>query len=155
MKKVKIKVVFFSPYQNGKIDGVFPTSNEGLIHKVSDGNLNGIAGTLQNFFIDPVNVMIIQTNKNDIFSFISDLGSLALNRLADLKKRMSDKDKDLSGYYKLGELWKDLVPSAPSQDILKKNCESKKNFFGIEEKVPTFISSDEVKRLFKTEQEIK
>ena len=32
-------------------------------------------------------------------------------------------------------------------------CESKKNFFGKEKKVPTFMSSKEVETLLKTESE--
>ena len=139
---------FFKPYQDGKIDGVIPTSNNGLIHKVSDGNFDGIAGILENFFIGDVDVTVIAFGKNDILSYIDNVFDIFLNCAADIKKELFNKGKEKSGYYKLGELWDNYVTTAPSQDFLKNRCESKKNFFGKNEKVPTFISSKEVQQLF-------
>ena len=95
---------------------------------------------------------IVPFGKDKILPFIN-LDDLILNGVADLKKNFLDKDKDLSGYYKLGEVWGNYVTTAPSQDVLKNRCESKKNLLGIKVKVPTLISSKEVQKLFGSNKE--
>ncbi len=79
---------------------------------------------------------------------IDNAPDIFLNGAADLKKTIFNKGKETSGYYKIGTLWEKYFRTAPSQDSLKNRCESKKNFFGKNEKVSTFISSKEVQQLF-------